>query len=282
MKIEEKYSLQVCMAIITIDSSVRGYNVSEVKEEKDVNKIQSVLMGFSVIDIVLKHGSPIKFNEIHQKSNFTKSNLSKYLNTLLSVDILFRDPESGLFSPGSKLLEYGMQALNQEDVISKTTSTLEEINLQTSETTLLAVWTPKGPMIAKMINSLSGLNLGGQVGSMLPIHSAVAKVFCAFKSGPIFEQWMDDQLRDHDYLTKEALMDEMEKIRELKFSSAADSLRKNINSMAVPILNFHNELVGVIAIVGFKEELPIEEDGKQAEFLMMKSQEISNLFGYRL
>ena len=252
-----------------------------MSEVKDVNKIQSLLMGFSVIDIVLKNGAPIKFNEIHQKSNFTKSNLSKYLNTLLSLDILFRDPESGLFSPGSKILEYGMQALNQEDVITKTTSTLEEINLQTSETTLLAVWTPKGPMIAKMINSLSGLNLGGQVGSMLPIHSAVAKVFCAFKSGPIFEQWMDEQLLNHEHLTKEDLLEEIEKIRELKFSSAADSLRKNINSMAVPIFNFHNELVGVIAIVGFKEELPIEEGGVKAEFLMTKSKEVSKKFGYK-
>lgn len=277
----QKNRLQVVIAIITISSSVRRYTVSEVNEEKDVNKIQSLLMGFSVIDIVLKHGVPIKFNEIHHKSNFTKSNLSKYLSTLLSLEILYRDSESGLFSPGSKILEYGMIALNQEDVISKTTPILEEINLESSETTLLAVWTPSGPMIAKMINSLSGLNLGGQVGSILPIHSAVAKVFCAFKSGPILDKWIEDQLINHGNLKKEDLISEIQKIRELKFSSAEDSLRKNINSMAVPILNFNNEIIGVIAIVGFKEDLPIEEGGRQAEFLTTKSKEISKIFGYK-
>lgn len=255
--------------------------MSEVKEEKDVNKIQSLLMGFSVIDIVLKHGAPIKFNDIHHKSTITKSNLSKYLNTLLSLEILYRDPESGLFSPGSKVLEYGMLALNQEDVISKATPILEEINLESSETTLLALWTPRGPMIAKMINSLSGLNLGGQVGSMLPIHSAVAKVFCAFKSGPILDKWVEDQLIQHGNLTKEELLSEIQTIKATKFSSAVDSLRKNINSMAVPILNFNNEIMGVIAIVGFKEDLSVEEGGTQSEFLMAKSKEISKIFGYK-
>lgn len=255
--------------------------MSVVKEEKDVNKIQSLLMGFAIIDIVLEHGAPIKFNDIHHKSTITKSNLSKYLNTLLCLEILHRDPESGLFSPGSKILEYGMIALNQEDVIAKTTPTLEEINLALSETTLLAVWTPRGPMIAKMINSLSGLNLGGQVGSILPIHSAVAKVFCAFKSGPILDKWIEDQLIQHGTLTKEDLISEIENIKKVKISSAVDSLRKNINSMAVPILNFNNDIVGVIAIVGFKEDLPIEEEGTQAEFLMTKSKEISKIFGYK-
>ncbi len=252
-----------------------------MSETKTPVKIQSLLVGFSVIDIIVKHGRPIKFNEIHQYTNITKSNLYKYINTLISIGVIHRDKYTGLYSPGSTLIEYGMSAVNQEDIVSRITPYLEEINLFSKETTLLAVWTHNGPMIAKMINSQAGLNLGGQVGTILPLKSAVGKLFATYKKGPLIEDWIK---RERTKLTKEEyrlLEENFQWIQQEGISFATEALANSIASVAIPIMDYANELLCTITVVGFQEVIPSQIHEDLSRYLIEKRVEISSQFGYR-
>ena len=242
--------------------------------------IQSLLVGFSIIDLVAKHGRPMKFNEIHTSTKITKSNLYKYLNTLTSLKVLHRDKNTGLYSPGSTLIEYGMAAVNQEDIIRKVTPYLEEINLTTRETTLLAVWTHDGPMIIKMIHSHAGLNLGGQVGTLLPIKSAGGKLFSAFKKGPIIEKWIERQIASFSAEEYERLERDISSIREEGIAFAQDALAPSVTSAAIPIFDFNRELLGAIIIVGFQDAISSSPNDELARYLLTLSKGISSQFGF--
>lgn len=252
-----------------------------MEENKKHTQIQSLLVGFSIIDRIAKNGSPMKFNDIHSDTKIAKSNLYKYLNTLTNLGILYRDKENGYYSLGSTLIQYGMAAINQEDLISKVTPFLHEINMKLKETTLLTVWTTNGPMIVKMIHSHLGLNLGGQVGTILPISSAAGKIFATFMQHPSTKSWIKEELSKLDEKTQKQLIIEFEKIKKDNISFANEALAPNISSCAIPIFNFEKELLGSIIVVGFEKSIPHTVENELSQYLLRKGKEISAIFGFK-
>ena len=63
----------------------------ENEDKKIHSTVQSLEIGFSVIEIIAESPIPLKFNEIQERSNMTKSNLYKYLNTLTKIGVITRD-----------------------------------------------------------------------------------------------------------------------------------------------------------------------------------------------
>jgi len=248
-------------------------------KSKKSNQIQSLLVGFSIIDLLAKHTKPLKFNEIHHETEISKSNLYKYLNTLTSLGILYRDKEDGAFSLGTTLIKYGMSAVNREDFVSKIKPFLEEINIKLKETTLLTVWTNEGPMIVNMIHSSSGLNLGGQVGTMLPIHSAAGKVFAAYKNNPISDKWKEKEYKKLKKPQITELESEFEEIRHEKIAFAKEALATFVSSVAIPVFRYDHEIIGSIVVVGFEKTIPMHPDDKLSQYLLDKGNEIFRELG---
>ena len=246
---------------------------------KKGTQIQSLLVGFSIIDVLAKHPKPLKFNDIQHKTKITKSNLYKYLNTLTSLGVLYRDREDGTFSLGTTLIKYGMSAVNREDIVNKIKPFLEEINLKLKETTLFTVWTNEGPMIVKMIHSSSGLNLGGQVGTILPIHSAAGKLFAAYRNDPISRNWKE---KEYEKLNKHKITElesKFEEIRNRKIAFATEALATFVSSVAIPIFRYDHEIIGSIVVVGFEKTIPMHPNDKLSQYLLGKGNEISRELG---
>lgn len=248
-------------------------------ESKHTAHIKSLLVGFSIIELLANKSVPLKFNEIHHETNIAKGNLYKYLNTLTSLGVIYRDKENGTYSLGTTLIKYGMTAINEENMVDKVRPFLEEINLKLKETTLLTTWTNEGPMIAKMIHSSIGLNLGGQVGTLLPIYSAGGKLFAAFKNGPIFENWKKKELEKMNSREIKDLTDQLDDIRKQNISFATGALADYVSSVAIPIFNYHHEIIGSIVVVGFEKTIPSDFKDERAQYLLAKGEEISREMG---
>jgi len=54
---------------------------------KNGSTIQSLQIGIGILDVLINNGTPMKFVEIQEKTNMTKSNLYKYMNTLTLLDL---------------------------------------------------------------------------------------------------------------------------------------------------------------------------------------------------
>ena len=94
--------------------------------EKNTAMIGSLQIGLGIVDIIANQNQPLKFTEIQEITKITKSNLYKYLNTLIHLNILYKDKNSGAYSLGSKIISYGMAAIGQQDLIAKVTPFLQE------------------------------------------------------------------------------------------------------------------------------------------------------------
>ncbi|WP_256238637.1 helix-turn-helix domain-containing protein [Bacillus sp. EB600] len=143
-----------------------------------------------VLDFIAHQAKPCKFTEIEEQTQITKSNLYKYLHTFTQLGILYRDRESGAYVLGSRLIEYGMAALDQENVLDRISPYLELLNIRTLNTVLFSIWTQNGPMVIKMFNITQGSSSMNAIktfpvaengGSKVPIWASIFSML--FKNG---------------------------------------------------------------------------------------------------
>jgi DNA-binding IclR family transcriptional regulator len=243
--------------------------------------IQSLEVGMGIVETISEQGRPLKFSEIQELTQITKSNLYKYLNTFTQLGILYRNKDNGEYVLGSKLIEYGMAAVDQENVIDRISPFLHDINAKSSSTVLFSTWTQNGPMIVKDFNNNRGLNIGAQIGTFLPIRSATGKVFLSFMEDQKIREWKAKEFMQITSDKISQLEVECDSIREKEISFAREPLVSSVSSVSIPVLNYKKNLLGAVTVVGFSEFIPHNEDNELSRYLLAISKEISGSFGYR-
>jgi len=252
-----------------------------MEANKKGTTIQSLQIGMGIIETIAKQGRPVKFTEIQELTQITKSNLYKYLNTFTQLGILYRNKGTGEYVLGSKLIEYGMAAVDQENVIDRILPYLHGINEKSSSTVLFSRWTQSGPMVVKEINTNRGLNIGAQIGTLLPIRSSSGKVFMAFMDEHIILDWKTNELNQLSKEKVSQLVDECRNVQEKGIAFAREPLVSSVSSVSFPILNYNNKLLGAITVVGFSELIPESENHELSDYFIQISKEISAGFGYK-
>ncbi|MEH7177600.1 IclR family transcriptional regulator [Neobacillus vireti] len=242
--------------------------------------IQSLQIGMGILDIIAKQGRPLKFTDIQDLTQITKSNLYKYLNTFTQLGILYRSKDTGEYILGSKIIEYGMAAVDQENVIDRISPYLYEINEKSSSTVVFSIWTHNGPIIVKDINTNRGFNIGAQIGTILPITSASGKVFMAFMDEQIISDWKANEFKQISSEMVTHLEEERIIVQEKGIAFAKEPLVSSVSSVSFPVLNYQKKLLGSVTVVGFTEKIPTNENHELSHYLIQVGSEISACFGF--
>lgn len=249
--------------------------------EKNPAMIGSLQVGMGVLDIIASQTRPLKFSEIQELTQITKSNLYKYLNTLTHLELLHKDKKTGVYTLGPKMIAFGRAAIGQQELVTQVTPYLQESSRYTSLTTLLAVWTHSGPVIAGIHSVTSGLNIGAQIGTRLPILSSSGKIFSALQTPALVEEWKQSELHMMSEHQKELLIKEEAVIQSQMITFAKEPLVAHVSSASVPIFNYNSELIGCLTVVGFSEIVPKHPEDPYSQYLLQLSKDISVLFGYQ-
>lgn len=200
----------------------------------------------------------------------------KYLNTLTQAGVVYRDPRQGDYRLGYKLLQYGSKLTHSEIIEERLSHYLKEISGQTNMTALIATWVNDRPIITQIANTNFGLNIGATVSTELPPLSAVGKVFAAFKGDETTELWKTA------YLDTALLNDfntELEEVKSSKFAYSKEPLIRHVSSISFPLLNYKNDIVAAVGIVGFTDDLPSTFNDPFVQKIAPIIGEMSEVFG---
>lgn len=243
--------------------------------------IGSLALGIQIIDVVAQSDHPLRFSDIQEQTGISKSNLYKYLNTLIQLDLLYRDQKSGSYSLGYKFLEYGNAAMQNGDFIERLTPYFKELSHLTNMTTLLSLWVNDSPVITNIWNTNFGLSIGAQVGTKLPLNSSTGKIFAAYANSLEITNWIEAQQNELANFDIAAFQRELKVIRQNGFSFAHEPLVRHVSSIGLPILNYKNELAGVITVVGFEEDVPTDTSSEMMQKIIEISKEMSGIYGFK-
>jgi DNA-binding IclR family transcriptional regulator len=242
--------------------------------------IQSLQIGLNILEILAMEKEPLKFTDIQNLTSMTKSNLYKYLSTLSQFGLIYRNPHTNAYTLGHKLVQLGNVALGQSSLIEVVIPYFKKITEKTNLTVLLAIPSKKGPLISYILSADYGINIGAQMGTHLPLSSSTGVVFSAFEKDVLMKDWKEEELSKLNKSEAQQFYGEKEKTRGLFFASKTEPLINHVSSFSVPILNFNNELLGAITIVGITETVPQSADHPIGQYVLYVGREISEYFGF--
>lgn len=243
--------------------------------------IQSLRIGLNILEILALEKEPLKFIDIQNLTAMTKSNLYKYLSTLSQFGLIYRNPHTNAYTLGHKLVQLGNAALSQSSLIEVAIPYIKKIVDKTNLTVLLAVPSKNGPLISYILSPDYGINIGAQMGTHLPLDSSSGVVFSAFEKDLLMNEWKEEELLKFNERKLQQFLAEKEKARGLFFASKMEPLIKHVSSFSVPILNFNNELICAITIVGITETVPNSADHPTGQYVLNVAKEISEYFGFK-
>lgn len=256
--------------------------------------IQSIEIGFSILDVLCKANGPLPLRRIAQKCDMAVANVHNYLVSFQKVGVVMQEPDTGFYGLGNYAITLGTAALQQFDVQKVARPVMAELGATTGYSVFLGVWGNKGPTIVYRVECAKNPPLMEmRVGSVLPLlNSALGRNFLSHLPEHMTLTMTKDELarqKTNPELTLGAdaprSLDQvhsmMAKVRENGFSRCVDSLIPGYTAMSAPIYDQFGGIIAALTIQGPNEAIQQGASEKTVLLLKESTAQISKAAGWQ-
>lgn len=254
--------------------------------------IQSIEVGFKILDVLRKAGRPVPLRLIAEKTGFAVANIHHYMISFQEVGVVRQDTDTGFYGLGPYALKLGMAALEQFDVFTAARPVMANLATSVGHTVFLGVWGNRGPTIVYRIEGESSRPIVElRVGSVLPLTcSALGRNFLAHLPRSLTEELLQQELQGTESAQQqtpgldapisaaevEALVTE---IKAQGLSRCRNALLPHFTSLSAPVFDHFGEIVAAMTIMGPIGVLDDDMNGTIAKALKVGAEAISDSLG---
>ncbi|MGC9333755.1 MAG: IclR family transcriptional regulator, partial [Anaerolineae bacterium] len=215
--------------------------------------IEALGRGLGILEAFSEVQTSLSLTEIAAATGLGMSTAFRFVYTLEKLGYLARDAETKRYRPGLKVLRLGFAALNSMGLRQIAQPYLKALSDTCGETTNMTI--RDGPEVVYIARyrtrQIVGINLS--VGSRLPVYcTSMGKVQLIDLS----ERQLCDLLGKGPYPARgpntltslEALMIELEKVRQRGYAVNDEELAAGLRSVAAPIRDGDGEIVAAINV----------------------------------
>ena len=242
---------------------------------------------FSILEILLQHGSAMNMTEISKKIGLYPSTIHRILDTLKYWGYVEQNPNTQKYQLGLKLVELGMAKINQMDLVREAAPYLRELAKQCNETVHLGILEEGEVLYLAKEESTQTIRMISYVGKRAPLHcTALGKVLLAHMSEEERKKILEDKelprLTEKTITDKGELEKELNEIKKQDFALDREENEKNIRCIAAPIRNYQEKVIAAISISSpiFRIDKNVQNNLKEA--LIKTSNKISKRLGCKL
>ena len=243
-----------------------------------VSKALRILKSFNV------HHPIWRVGELSEELGFSKSTVSRLIQTLVEEDFLMEDDEGPGYRLGSALLYLGGNYINDSELYNEVSPVLNKLVLETGESAHIAVKNKKKVLyLNKQIGPYYS-DIQTLTGSINPVHATSSgKALLAYSPEDVVEEIIADGLEaytEHTITNPIQLRSELEKIRKLGYANSLEELAIGNFSISAPVFNYEGEIVCAISIVGPMSRLTKEKLARFNRLIVRSAKEASERLGY--
>ncbi|MBP8016942.1 IclR family transcriptional regulator [Candidatus Gracilibacteria bacterium] len=218
------------------------------------NYIQSIERASDIIKIISKNQN-IGLTEISKLCELHKSTVYNILVTLEKENFIEQDINTGKYSLGIKMLEYGKIYENNYKILPLIRVYLEYITNEFSETSYIAVKSKNLYAYVDKIEPDRSLKSFCEIGYSNSFHnSAMGKIFLSF----VFTRYINELNFDNED-KRLKLKEELEVIKIEKVAYDFEEYEKGQNCIAFPVFNKKNKFIAGIGMSGPSSRLDINK-----------------------
>ena len=213
-----------------------------------VERALDVLMCFS------NQTPELTMTQISELVGINKSTVHRLLATLVGKRFLERDPTTGVYRPGIRLIQMAFLTMEHNDLRRLAAPYLHNLCEQHHENVNLSVLDDTDVVYVDVIESSQRVKLAASPGQRLPAFcTASGKAILAFVPEEnvkrILERGMP-RYTQNTILSREAFFENMRHAQEQGFALSEQEFEEGINAIAAPIFNNKSKPIASVSIAG--------------------------------
>jgi DNA-binding IclR family transcriptional regulator len=198
-----------------------------------VDRALDVLLCFS------RQTPTLTMTQVSERVGINKSTVHRLLATLETKRFVDRDPVTGIYRPGLRLLQMAFLTLEHNDLRRLASPFLHELCKQHRENVNLAVLDGMEVIYLDAVESPQRVKLAAATGERLPAFcTASGKAILAYLSDDIVKKILEHGMPKRTattIVTQEAFYEDARQIRTQGFSISRQEYEEGINAVAAPI-----------------------------------------------
>jgi DNA-binding IclR family transcriptional regulator len=253
----------------------------------DSTGIKSIEVGLPLLMFLAEAGEPQPLTSLAAATDMPPPKAHKYLTSFVRSGLVRQLGAGGRYDLGPAAVTLGTTALRRLDVFKVAEDALNNLRDQLASTVSLAVWANHGPTLVRWAETPQLVSLSFRLGTVLPVLTSVhGRVFTAFLDRRLTQELLRHELTASDGAAARAglrSLNDVEaviaEIRTRHFAAAAGLLNPNRATIAAPIFDHTDSIVGSMSIVGVPGTLDIAPDGRPVRALLDTVKEVSRRLG---
>jgi DNA-binding IclR family transcriptional regulator len=257
------------------------------KDLEDQHGVQSLEIGISILKAITGGHRSMMLKDIAAKADMPASKVHRYMVSLIRSGLVEQDPLSSRYDLGPFALTLGLVAVDRLDRIALGLSAIAELRDQINETTALAVWSDKGPVIIRSERPHRPITVNVVTGTALnTLTSASGRIFAAWlpeaRIQPIATEEMKTPGLPPDVRTQKAFNTLVASIRKQGVAAVTDyHLVPGVAAVAAPVFNAQGEITLAVLAIGVKGMIDMALDGAVVAALKHSASALSQRLGYQ-
>lgn len=249
--------------------------------------IKSIENGLPLLMVLAEAGEPQPLTALAAATDMVPAKAHKYLTSFVRAGLARQLNAGGRYDLGPAAITLGTSALRRLDVFKLAEHSLDKLRDQLSATVSLAVWANYGPTLVRWAETPQLVSVSFRLGTVLPVLTSVhGRVFAAFLDRRLTQDLVRRELAPPDGAAARAgirsLRDIEKTIAEIRtrhFASAAGLFNPDRATIAAPVFDYTDSIVGSISVVGLPGALDISPGGMPVRTLLDTVKDISRQLG---
>jgi len=249
--------------------------------------IKSIEVGLPLLLHLAEAGEPQPLTTLAAATNMPPAKAHKYLTSFVRSGLARQANAGGRYDLGPAAIMLGTTALRRLDVFKVAEDTMSNLRDQLSTTVSLAVWANHGPTLVRWAETPQLTSLSFRLGTVLPVLTSVhGRVFAAFLDRRLTQELIGRELVAPDGAAARAGLRASEdieaviaEIRIRHFASAEGLLNPNRATLAAPVFDYTDSIVGSISVVGVPGSLDVAPAGRPVRALLDTVKDVSQQLG---
>jgi len=248
-------------------------------DERSHGVIQSVVTAGQIIEAMAAAGQPMRLTTLANQLGEPKAKMHRHLSTLKYLGFVDQDAQTDCYRLAPKLAHIGQAASDQFDLRRLAEPYMMRLRDLTRQTVVLSLPASGDAIVHAVVDSPNMITISVRMGYRLPGHaSAQGRVTLAFSPQDVQQRILARKLQaltPRTIVDPASLRERLARVRTQLYDVSMDETVLGISAVAAPILNFDNELVGVIGVVGTTQHVHEPVDADQLQLLRACTKAIS-------
>lgn len=216
--------------------------------------VQSVDRAITVLEILAREGTA-GVSEVATEIGVHKSTAFRLLAALEERDLVEQNHERGKYQLGFGVLRLASAIPARLDLVRQAQPVLEELSQRLDETITLAVVREHYAVHVQQALGSAAVASQNWVGQLTPLHAtSTGKILLAHMSeerlNAVAEASGLKSYTEHTITSRQALMEELRRVRDEGFATTYEELETGLNAAGVPVRDHTGAVIAALAVSG--------------------------------